>query len=68
MKGWVKINEMFVTYIIFIDSAILTDELSQFKNISEISLFESLLQGLTSSKVWSKFVLLISVLFLYASI
>ena len=68
MKGWVKINEMFVTYIILIDSAILTDELSQFKNISEISLFESLLQGLTSSKVWSKFVLLISVLFLYASI
>ena len=68
MKGWVKINEMFVTYIIFIDSAILTDELSQFKNISEISLFESLLQGLTSSKVWSKFVSLISVLFLYASI
>ena len=35
----------------FVESTILTDELSQVKNISEISLFESLLQGLTSSKV-----------------
>ena len=52
----------YINYL-FVESAILTDELSQIKNINEISLFESLLQGLTSSKVWPKFYLLISALF-----